>query len=132
MATTPNVDVMPVNTQANKCLTIAEGISTDNNVTALQFTCDSDPSRRWRIIDVGGSGVYEIKNLQTNNCLEIAGGRCVENNVEALQYACDGDLSRSWLIRASLSCIVHSAGSPFTDVLRIEAAKRADGGATHP
>jgi hypothetical protein len=42
-----NQRVMLINAQTGKCLTIAGGRSTDNNVTALQFNCDSDPSRRW-------------------------------------------------------------------------------------
>jgi hypothetical protein len=42
-------EVMLVNTQTGKCLTIAGGVSTDNNVTALQFDCDSHPSRTWMI-----------------------------------------------------------------------------------
>ena len=37
------------NVQTNKCLTIAGGVSTDNNVTALQFNCDANPSRRWTL-----------------------------------------------------------------------------------
>jgi cytolethal distending toxin subunit A len=39
------------NVQTGKCLTIAGGVSTDNNVTALQFdfNCDTDLSRRWTI-----------------------------------------------------------------------------------
>jgi hypothetical protein len=37
------------NVQTSKCLTIAGGVSTDNNVKALQFDCDSDMSRRWTI-----------------------------------------------------------------------------------
>ena len=37
------------NVQTNKCLTIAGGVSTANNVTALQFNCDADPSRRWTL-----------------------------------------------------------------------------------
>ena len=44
-----NRRVMLVNAQTGKCLTIAGGRSTDNNVTALQFNCDSDLSRRWTI-----------------------------------------------------------------------------------
>jgi hypothetical protein len=35
--------------QTGKCLTIAGGVSTDNNVKAVQFTCDSHPSRTWRL-----------------------------------------------------------------------------------
>ena len=42
-------DLMFVNAKTNKCLTIAGGVSTANNVTALQFDCDSDPSRTWTI-----------------------------------------------------------------------------------
>ena len=61
------------NVQTGKCLTIAGGVSTDNNVKALQFDCDSLPSRTWRIDDVTGSAVYQIRNVQTNNCLTIAG-----------------------------------------------------------
>ena len=37
------------NVQTGKCLTIAGGVSTENNVTALQFDCDSDLSRHWTI-----------------------------------------------------------------------------------
>ena len=42
-------DLMFINVKTNKCLTIAGGVSTANNVTALQFDCDSDPSRTWTI-----------------------------------------------------------------------------------
>jgi len=37
------------NVQTNKCLTIAGGVSTENNVVALQFDCDNDLSRYWEI-----------------------------------------------------------------------------------
>jgi hypothetical protein len=50
------------------------GRSTDNNVTALQFDCDGDPSRAWNI-NATGDGVYQIRNVQTGKCLTIAGGR---------------------------------------------------------
>jgi cytolethal distending toxin subunit A len=40
---------MLVNAKTGKCLTIAGGVSTDNNVEAVQFNCASDPSRRWTI-----------------------------------------------------------------------------------
>jgi hypothetical protein len=48
-----NQSVMLINAQTGKCLTIAGGRSTDNNVPALQFDCDSDPSRTWRIRPAG-------------------------------------------------------------------------------
>jgi hypothetical protein len=39
-------ELMLVNAKTGKCLTNAGGVSTDNNVTALQFNCDTDLSRR--------------------------------------------------------------------------------------
>ncbi|KAM3090398.1 RICIN domain-containing protein [Phormidesmis sp. 146-35] len=98
LAATPANELMLINVQTNKCLTIAGGRSTENNVEAVQFDCDSDPSRRWRITDVGGTGVYQIRNVQTGKCLTIAGGRSTENNVTALQFNCDSDPSRRWRI----------------------------------
>ena len=95
-------ELMLVNAKTGKCLTIAGGVSTANNVTALQFDCDSHPSRTWRISDVTGSGVYQIKNVQTDKCLTIAGGVSTANNVTALQFNCDTDLSRRWTIRLKL------------------------------
>ncbi|MER6177764.1 RICIN domain-containing protein [Streptosporangium sp. NPDC001681] len=41
--------LMLTNVQTGKCLTIAGGVSTDNNVTALQYDCDAHPSRRWTL-----------------------------------------------------------------------------------
>jgi cytolethal distending toxin subunit A len=70
-------------------------------VTALQFNCDNDPSRTWRITGTGG-GVYQISNVQTGKCLTIAGGRSTDNNVEALQFDCDNDPSRTWRIRPAV------------------------------
>ena len=84
--------------QTGKCLTIAGGVSTENNVPALQFDCDGDLSRTWKITDVTGSNFFQIKNVQTGKCLTIAGGVSTENNVTALQFECDGDLSRHWRI----------------------------------
>src|SRR5438477_649297 len=42
-------EVMLVNAKTDKCLTIAGGVSPNNNVTAIQFSCDNDQSRRWTI-----------------------------------------------------------------------------------
>ena len=44
-----NNPVMLINLKTGKCLTIAGGVSTDNNVDTVQFDCDSDQSRRWTI-----------------------------------------------------------------------------------
>src|SRR5262249_11723761 len=66
-------EVMLINVQTAKCLTIAGGVSTENNVGAVQFNCDNDPSRRWTLSDTI-AGEYQIKNVQTGKCLTIAGG----------------------------------------------------------
>jgi glutamine amidotransferase PdxT len=71
-------------------------------VKALQFDCDNHPSRTWRINDVTGSGVHQIRNVQTGKCLTIAGGVSTDNNVVAVQFDCDTDLSRRWTIRLKL------------------------------
>ena len=42
-------EVMLVNAKTGKCLTIAGGVSTGNNVDAVQFNCDNDLSRQWTI-----------------------------------------------------------------------------------
>ncbi|WP_106403680.1 RICIN domain-containing protein [Actinocorallia populi] len=91
--------VMLVNAQTGKCLTIAGGRSTENNVRAVQFDCDTDRSRRWVLNRTGRGQNYQIRNLQTRKCLTIAGGRSTENNVRAVQYNCDRDRSRTWTIR---------------------------------
>jgi len=90
-------EVMLVNAKTGKCLTIAGGVSTDNNVEAVQFDCDADPSRRWKLNQIGGD-VYQIRNEQTHKCLTIAGGVSTENNVTALQFDCDSHPSRTWRI----------------------------------
>jgi len=90
-------EVMLVNAQTGKCVTIAGGVSTDNNVEAVQFNCDSDPSRRWTLNEKTG-GRYQIRNVLTNKCLTIAGGVSTDNNVPALQYDCDTHPSRTWRI----------------------------------
>src|SRR4051812_33443088 len=91
-------EVMLVNAQTGKCVTIAGGESTANNVPALQFDCDSDPSRRWTLKEMTGGNIYQIKNVQTGKCLTIAGGVSTDNNVTALQFNCDSDPSRTWRI----------------------------------
>src|SRR5262245_9649690 len=71
-------EVMLVNGQTGKCLTIAGGVSTDNNVESLQFDCDNHPSRRWALTAEGGE-IYQIRNVQTGKCLTIAGGVSTDN-----------------------------------------------------
>ncbi|SFV16099.1 RICIN domain-containing protein [Pseudoduganella namucuonensis] len=93
-----NGELMLVNAKTAKCLTIAGGVSTENNVESVQFDCDSDPSRRWRLTETGGAGIYQIRNVPTGKCLTIAGGVSTDNNVTALQFNCDDHPSRTWRI----------------------------------
>jgi len=88
-------EVMLVNVKTGKCLTIAGGTLADNNIAAVQFDCDGDPSRRWRLAETR-RGIYQIRNVKTGKCLTIAGGVSKENNVTALQFDCDDDPSRTW------------------------------------
>jgi len=90
-------EVLLVNAKTAKCATIAGGVSTANNVDSVQFDCDADPSRRWKLNQINGN-VYQIKNVQTGKCLTIAGGVSTDNNVRALQFDCDSDPSRTWRI----------------------------------
>ena len=91
-------ELMLVNAKTGKCLTIAGGVSIDNNVESVQFDCDSDPSRRWTLKEMTGGNIYQIKNVQTGKCLTIAGGESTANNVTALQFNCDSHPSRTWRI----------------------------------
>jgi hypothetical protein len=109
-----NNEVMLVNAKTGKCLTIAGGVSTDNNVPAVQFDCDSDPSRRWTLNETS-SGIYQIKNVQTGKCLTIAGGTSSDNNVPALQFNCDSDPSRTWRINDVTGSGIHQIRNVKTD-----------------
>jgi cytolethal distending toxin subunit A len=91
-------EVMLVNGKTGKCLTISGGESTDNNVDTVQFNCDSHPSRRWVLREMGGGNVYQIRNVRTGKCLTIAGGESSANNIHALQFDCDNHPSRTWRI----------------------------------
>jgi cytolethal distending toxin subunit A len=107
-------EVMLVNAKTNKCVTIAGGVSMDNNVQAVQFDCDSDPSRRWTLNHTGGD-IYQIKNVQTGKCLTIAGGVSTENNVPALQFNCDSDPSRTWRITDVTGSSIYQIRNVKTD-----------------
>jgi cytolethal distending toxin subunit A len=89
--------VMLVNAKTGKCLTIAGGESTANNVDTVQFDCDSHPSRSWMLNEMSG-GVYQIKNVRTGKCLTISGGVSDANSLPALQFDCDSHPSRTWRI----------------------------------
>lgn len=71
-------EVMLVNAQTGKCLTIAGGETSNNNVDSVQFNCDSHSSRRWTLNQVAGADIYQIRNVRTGKCLTIAGGESTD------------------------------------------------------
>ena len=87
-------DIMLTNAKTGKCLTIAGGTLSDNGVPAVQYDCDDDPSRRWRLSDAGGNS-YRIKNVKTGKCLAVEGDSD-QNNVRTIQFDCDDQASRVW------------------------------------
>jgi len=109
-----NNEVMLVNAKTGKCLTIAGGVSTDNNVESVQFDCDRHPSRRWTLNQTDGN-IYQIRNVQTRKCLTIAGGVSTDNNVTALQFNCDSHPSRTWSISDVTGSGVHQIRNVQTD-----------------
>jgi cytolethal distending toxin subunit A len=86
------------NLNSRRCLTIAGG-STNDNDRAVQYNCDTHPSRRWTLTDVTGTGNYQIQNLNSRRCLTIAGGSTNDND-PAVQYNCDTHPSRRWTLTA--------------------------------
>nr|WSW47821.1 RICIN domain-containing protein [Streptomyces sp. NBC_01001] len=86
-----------VNAQTGKCATIAGGVSAANNLQLVQFTCDTHPSRRWRI-PASSSASNQIINLQTGKCATVAGGVSAANNLQLVQFTCDTHPSRRWRI----------------------------------
>jgi hypothetical protein len=63
----------------------------------VQFTCDTDASRRWHFRDLDAN-TFQLVNVHSNLCLTIAGGS-TDLNVTAVQFPCDGDTSRNWHLR---------------------------------
>jgi len=120
-----------VNAKTLKCLTIAGGTSPANNLSAVQFECDDDLSRRWLLKYVGAGDVatgMQIVNKKTGKCLTIAGGTSPANNLFAVQFDCDGDLSRTWLLNdvngaiqiqnaKTLKCLTIAGGTSSQDNL---------------
>jgi hypothetical protein len=86
------------NVNSGLCLTVAGG-NTERNTTSVQYPCDEDRSRRWRVARVDDT-TFRLVNLNSNMCLTIAGGGR-DLNTTAVQYLCDGDPSRDWRFRVA-------------------------------
>ncbi|MFJ3159206.1 RICIN domain-containing protein [Streptomyces kanasensis] len=92
-----NGAVQMIDVQTRKCATVAGGTSTENNVELVQFTCDTHPSRRWRLANWNGNS-YQLVNVGTRKCMTVAGGVSRENNVQLVQFTCDTHPSRRWRV----------------------------------
>jgi cytolethal distending toxin subunit A len=73
------------------------GGNTERNTVSVQYTCDTDPSRRWRYSEMGDGVTFRLINVHSGLCLTVAGGG-TERNTRAVQFPCDGDPSRNWKI----------------------------------
>ncbi|MDP4508372.1 RICIN domain-containing protein [Nonomuraea turcica] len=51
---TDGSEVILINRLTGKCVTVAGGTSTENNVDLVQYDCDSDRSRKWYMHVVTG------------------------------------------------------------------------------
>ncbi|RWA76449.1 MAG: hypothetical protein E5X49_19615 [Mesorhizobium sp.] len=91
-------DVVLANMQTGKCLAVGEG-RLDNNAPVVQFNCDGDRWRRWKLVETDDG--FQLQSVQTGKCLTIAGGVSTESNVPALQFDCDRDPSRRWKLTAT-------------------------------
>ncbi|MER8473472.1 RICIN domain-containing protein [Mesorhizobium sp. M1328] len=91
-------DVVLANMQTGKCLAVAEG-RLDNNAPAVQFNCDGDQWRRWKLVETDDG--FQLQNVRSGKCLTIAGGISTDNNIPALQFNCDRDPSRRWKLTAT-------------------------------
>ncbi|MER8047422.1 RICIN domain-containing protein [Streptomyces sp. NPDC094032] len=85
------------NLGTSECMTLAGGVSTDNNVELVQFDCDNDPSRRWQVVNWNGNS-YQLVNVETGLCATVAGGSGGDNK-PLVQFTCDSDNSRRWVLR---------------------------------
>ena len=68
-----NNPVMLINLKTGKCLTIAGGVSTDNNVDTVQFDCDSHPSRSWMLSEMTLAAVVTVLPSESTASTLIAG-----------------------------------------------------------
>ena len=73
------------------------GGNSNRNTPSVQYSCDTDPSRRWLYAPADG-GRFRLVNLASGLCLTIAGG-ATNTNQTAVQFPCDADPSRFFRLR---------------------------------
>jgi internalin A len=90
--------VVLANMQTGKCLGVADERS-DNNAPVVQFDCDSEGWRLWRLVETADG--FQVQNVQTDKCLTIAGGVSTANSLPTVQFNCDAHASRQWKVTAT-------------------------------
>ncbi|WP_329365090.1 RICIN domain-containing protein [Streptomyces sp. NBC_01483] len=81
------------NFKSDTCLSLANGGSTANNVSAILYTCLSGASEQsW---EPQGSTYV---NLKSGKCLSLADGGSTANGTKAIQYTCNGGPEQSWYL----------------------------------
>jgi hypothetical protein len=81
------------NVNSGLCLSPAGG-ATGLNTLVVQYYCDSDAVRAWRLLP-DGTGHAEIQNIKSGLCLSPAAGSTGLSAAVVL-YSCDADPSRLW------------------------------------
>ncbi|MCX4474702.1 RICIN domain-containing protein [Micromonospora sp. NBC_01655] len=93
-STSPIGPYFLISSHSAKCLTPAGGV-TSNNAILVQYNCDADLSRRWVLVDVTGTSVYQIINVLGGKCLTPEGGGTAVD-LKIVQYNCDTNPARRW------------------------------------
>lgn len=75
------------------CLSPA-GAATGLNVAIVQYACDSNTARSWRLLTTS-PGYGKLQNMASGLCISPAGGG-TGVNVTMVQSSCDNDASRIW------------------------------------
>lgn len=82
-----------MNFHSGLCLSPAGGVS-DNGAGMVQYLCDSDPSRFWKL-QVVSNEIVKVMNDKSSLCLAVPGGSAALNAV-TVQQTCDENPIVQW------------------------------------
>lgn len=89
----PQIYAPITNVKSGKCLSLANGGSTANNVSAILYTCISGAAEQsWE-----PQGTAYV-NRKSGKCLSLADGGSTANGTKAIQYTCNGGAEQSWFL----------------------------------
>lgn len=78
------------NQKSQTCLSLANGGSTANNVSAILYSCIGTQEQSWEPRDL------TYVNLKSGKCLSLADGGSTTNGTKAIQYTCNGGAEQDW------------------------------------